>query len=245
MKILTALGNDFLYNKIKSHKEFNLYKNDILYREGILEILNKNKYFDIIIIYEKIIGEINFKDLINKIKIINNKIKIFFILEEKNEKLEKILYEENVTDIFYNNKINFNEFIFELKNNNCSKEELLKKENKKLKEIILLKNQEIEKYKKKKKIFNLKNKKIVEKINNNYFFKNKIKKIEKEKNISLNNGNLFILFIEDKNNTINFKILENVLKRIIKNKIILEKIKLNKKERKDFYGIRNRKQLNK
>ena len=41
MNLLTALGNNELYNKLKSIKEFNLYKNDILYREGIIELLKK------------------------------------------------------------------------------------------------------------------------------------------------------------------------------------------------------------
>ena len=90
-------------------------------------------------------GEISFEELIDKIKIINNKIKIIFILENNN--LEKMLINKNIKNIFYNNQINFNEFILKLKNINFSEEELLKREIKKLNKIILEKNNELNKYK--------------------------------------------------------------------------------------------------
>ena len=143
MKILTALGNSDLYNKIKNVKEINLYEKDILYREGILEILKNNNKINLIIIYEKIPGEISFENLINEIKAINNEIKIIFLLENKNENLEKILGHKNIKNIFYNNQINFEEFILKIKNINYSEKYILEKENKKLKKLILEKEQEL------------------------------------------------------------------------------------------------------
>ena len=143
MKILTALGNPELYNKIKNVKEINLYEKDILYREGILEILKNNNKINLIIIYEKIPGEISFENLINEIKAINNEIKIIFLLENKNENLEKILGHKNIKNIFYNNQINFEEFILKIKNINYSEKYILEKENKKLKKLILEKEQEL------------------------------------------------------------------------------------------------------
>ena len=148
LEILTALGNNNLYKKIKNIKEFNLYKNDIQYREGIIELLKNNNNFDLIIIYEKIPGEISFEELINKIKIINNEIKIIFILENKNEFLENILMKKNIKNIFYNNRINFEEFILRIKNINYSEKDFLKEENKKLKEIIFKKNEQINNFEK-------------------------------------------------------------------------------------------------
>jgi len=143
LKILTALGNSDLYNKIKNVKEINLYEKDILYREGILEILKNNNKINLIIIYEKIPGEISFENLINEIKAINNEIKIIFLLENKNENLEKILGHKNIKNIFYNNQINFEEFILKIKNINYSEKYILEKENKKLKKLILEKEQEL------------------------------------------------------------------------------------------------------
>ena len=83
-------------NILKEEKEFQILKDDIFYREGILEFLEENKNIDIIIIYEKLYGDINIIKLIKSIKKINNEIKIVFILENKNEELENLLKEENV-----------------------------------------------------------------------------------------------------------------------------------------------------
>ena len=149
LKILTAMDNPELNNRLKNVHNFNVYINDIQYKEGIIDILKKDSNFDILIIFEKLPGEIEIEKLIKKIKEINNKIKIIFILENKNEKLEKILFNENIKNIFYNNKINFNEFINEIKKLEFSEEEILKKEIDKLNEIILNKNNEILKYKNK------------------------------------------------------------------------------------------------
>lgn len=148
MEVLTALGNNNLFKKLKTINGIKLYKNDIQYREGIIEVLKEDKNIDLIIIYEKILGSIEFEELINKIKIINNEIKFIFILENKNEKLENILLNNNIKNIFYNNEINFNEFILKIKNINFSEKDILKKENEKFKKIIFEKNEEINKYKK-------------------------------------------------------------------------------------------------
>ena len=110
-KILTALDNQEFYDKIKSIKDFYVYEKDIQYKEGIIDILKIKPNFDILIIYEKLLGEISIEKLIQKIKLINNKIKIIFILENKNEELEKILINENIKNIFYNDEINFENFI--------------------------------------------------------------------------------------------------------------------------------------
>ena len=58
----------YSYNKTKVGKSY------------VLEVLDFNYNL-----------EINIINLINKIKIINNEINIFFILENKNDELEKIL----------------------------------------------------------------------------------------------------------------------------------------------------------
>ena len=116
IKVLTAIGNENLNNILKEQDEFEILENDIFYKEGILEFLEKNNDVDILILYENLAGEINIINLINKIKIINNEINIFFILENKNDELEKILKKENIKNIFYINEINVNDFIDKIKN---------------------------------------------------------------------------------------------------------------------------------
>ena len=275
MEVLTALGNNNLFKKLKTINGIKLYKNDIQYREGIIEVLKEDKNIDLIIIYEKILGSIEFEELINKIKIINNEIKFIFILENKNEKLENILLNNNIKNIFYNNEINFNKFILKIKNINFSEKDILKKENEKLKKIVFEKNEEINNYKKIKKNENnlikknkekiliitnlkfnefkkIKNKliKLNEKLNLEYLFLNNINKkikyyeniffliyenileIKKTKNkikiinlkYYINNKKINIIFLENKNNSINLKILKNIFKE----NSVLGKIKIKK-----------------
>ena len=78
-KILTAIDNPSLNNKLKQIEDFDVYENDLQYKEAIIDILEENNNFDILIIYEKLPGEISIKDLIKKIKNINNKINFIFI----------------------------------------------------------------------------------------------------------------------------------------------------------------------
>ena len=163
MKIITAIGNEFLNNKLKEQDNIEVICNDILYKEGILEIIEKYEDIDLLIFSELLAGEINLKELIEKIKEKNNKIKIIIILEEKNEKLENYLYSKGINKIIYNNKINFDELL-NLINIEQGNEEDLKEEINKLKNIIL-ENQNNK----------LNNKKLINKKNNN-----KIKNINKK-----------------------------------------------------------------
>lgn len=147
IKVLTAIGNENLNNILKEQDEFEILENDIFYKEGILEFLEKNNDVDILILYENLAGEINIINLINKIKIINNEINIFFVLENKNDELEKILKKENIKNIFYINEINVNDFIDKIKNAKINNNEKLIEEINLLKNIINKKNEELIKYK--------------------------------------------------------------------------------------------------
>ena len=220
IKVLTAIGNENLNNILKNQNEFEILENDIFYKEGILEFLEKNNNVDILIIYEKLYGEINIINLINKIKIINNEINIFFILENKNEEFEKLLKKVNIKNIFYINEININDFIEKIKNTKINNNEKLIEEINLLKNIINKKDEELIKYK-----------------NNN---------VENKKNIILigekNVGKTTILnnfenIIENKNkyefNELNLedylKIKDDVFKIIFILERRIDKIKLNKK----------------
>ena len=157
IKVLTAIGNENLNNILKEQDEFEILENDIFYKEGILEFLEKNNDVDILILYENLAGEINIINLINKIKIINNEMNIFFILENKNDELEKILKKENIKNIFYINEINVNDFIDKIKNAKINNNEKLIEEINLLKNIINKKDEELIKYKNS----NFENKKLV------------------------------------------------------------------------------------
>ena len=178
-KIITAINNPKLNEELKKENNFEIVGKDIQYKEAIIETLEKNKKIDLIIISEQILGEINFEKLIEKIRFINNKIKIIFILEKENDYLEKILIRNNIKDIYYNNEINLFELIKIINKNEINMEEEIIK----LKKII---NDNNFKYDKKENNYLKNNKKLKNKnllkINNK---KNKVKKI-KPKFISKN-----------------------------------------------------------
>ena len=187
MKILTALQDPKTNEILKEKTKHNIIETDIQYQEGILETLEKNNKIDLIIISQLLPGNIGFKDLINKIKIINNNIEIIAILENKNNELKDFLKQKNINSIFYNNEITIDELINVIEEKDKNKKEMeINKEIKLLKEIILENNKKIEQNKKGKKINKilsiLKEEKIKiiknSKINNIKKFKNKTNKTQ-------------------------------------------------------------------
>lgn len=92
------------------------------YREAILEILEKNRNIDFILIDENLPGIISIEELIKEIKIINNKINIIFFLEKEDiDKINK-LKKLNIENIFLNKKININKILnLIIKNNDLNK----------------------------------------------------------------------------------------------------------------------------
>ena len=88
MNILTAIKEEEIEKEIKKINKINIVNKNIEYKEGILEVLEKNKNINYIIISEILPGEIEFNKLLEKIKVINNKIKII-ILSLYEKKLPK------------------------------------------------------------------------------------------------------------------------------------------------------------
>lgn len=238
IKVLTAIGNENLNNILKEQDEFEILENDIFYKEGILEFLEKNNDVDILILYENLAGEINIINLINKIKIINNEINIFFILENKNDELEKILKKENIKNIFYINEINVNDFIDKIKNAKINNNEKLIEEINLLKNIINKKNEELIKYKNS----NFENKKLIiligeknvgkttilNNLKNIYWRENifEFKEMNMNNYLEIKNETYKIIFVlERKIDKIKFckKIINEL---ILKNKISPEKINI-------------------
>ena len=218
INLLTAIGNDNLNNLIKQQKEFVVLEKDFLYKEAVLEYLEINKNVDIIILYEKLPGEIYLIDLVRKIKLINSEICIFIILESKNEELEKLLKIENIKKIFYNDEINLDEFITCLKNIKLDNSEKLQEEILLLKKLINQKDEEILSFKnsKIKKVNLNKNKKIFTIIENNKIEINKdnINKLFIENKINLKK---IQIEINNKNFFINKKIAKIVFKKMVFN----------------------------
>lgn len=135
-KILTAIGNENLNNKLLQSEKFKIITRDIQYKEGILEVLSINNNIDILIISEILDGEIDFKELISKVKNINEKIEIIVFLESENIELKSFLFNKGISKIYINNEIEIDTFIINLEENITEKTQELTEEIRKLKEII-------------------------------------------------------------------------------------------------------------
>ena len=81
-KIITAMGNENLNQKLKKENIFEIVTEDIQYQEGILELLEKDNNIDFLILNELLPGNMDIKKLIEKIKLNNPNIKIILFLEK-------------------------------------------------------------------------------------------------------------------------------------------------------------------
>jgi len=180
-KIITALGNPLLNEKLSNEKEFNILTKDIQYQDGIFEILEKEEKIDFLILSEILLGENKIEDLIEKIKEKNNYINIIIILENKKEELEKILYLKGIKKVYYNNEVEIEEIIHFIKKENKEENEKIKIELENLKELLIKNNINFEK----EKINNNLLENEINKNNKNELYKNnKIKIVKSKKNIN-------------------------------------------------------------
>lgn len=200
-KVITALLNKTVNEKLKEYEEINVVMNDIQYKEGIIEALEINPEIEYIILSELLPGEILIKDLIEKIKQIKKEIKIIIILEKENKKLENYLLSKENIKIFYNNEIKIKE-IAELIIN-INKNEKLELEIKKLKEIIINKKDDL---------INNEEKNIINTENEILITEEEKRKIEEEIENELNNSKI-------KNKILNNKFIKKVISKIKKQTI--------------------------
>lgn len=89
--VITALGDQKLNIELKKN-DINVIFNDIQYKEGILEYLERNKDINYIIINDKLPGNLTIKELVKKIKTVNSKIRVILITEKHNENVK--VYQE-------------------------------------------------------------------------------------------------------------------------------------------------------
>ena len=181
-KILTAIGNEKINNELNKIENFKVISNDIQYKEGIIEILENMQDIDFIILNSLLPGEINLIELIKKINLLNEKIKIILFIENNNPEIDKLLSDKKIYKILYNNEIEIKDIINIIKDSEIINNEELKEEINKLKSIIL-ENEKKNKFRHKIKSFFEDN--IVNKIlkNKKNIINSKSNKKDKDKNI--------------------------------------------------------------
>ena len=256
IKILTAIKNEKIFGELKNNKNIKIIKNNIQYKEGILEVLENDKKINYIILNEDLYGQTTIEELISKIKFINNKIKIIIILNKKDLIKEDYLFKNKIKFIYEKEMstqkileiiLNKNKIIGVIGNSGTGKtitililsELIAKYKNKK---ILIVEDNiennsilEIYKLKNKERHTNIKNRTI--KIKNNlYLFnikkisnnykKNKIKIINEINKIKNNYDYIFI----DMQNINSYKIYNEIIEEnlLILNSNILEINKIKK-----------------
>lgn len=120
-KVLLAINNSKLVEKLKRQNNIKIICNNLQYREAILEVLEKNKNIEFILIYENLPGIISIEELLKKIKIINNRINIVFFLEKENDKKKNKLENLQIENIYLNGKVNADKIINLILYNNSDK----------------------------------------------------------------------------------------------------------------------------
>ena len=98
MKILTALANENINKKLEVKQNCEIIYKDIQYQEALLEILDKNKNIDVLILSSILPGELDIYELINLIKYKQENINIYIILDKQNDKLIKFSRDENALE---------------------------------------------------------------------------------------------------------------------------------------------------
>lgn len=137
-KIITALQNEKVNQKLAENKEIKIMTNDIQYQEGIIEALEIDSNIDFIIFSELLPGEIKVEALVEKIKQKNKSIKMIIILENKKQELENYLLAKGNIFIFYNNEITIEQLLKVIEEK--SNQEIIEQELLEIKKIIKKEN---------------------------------------------------------------------------------------------------------
>ena len=130
IKIITALDNPKINNELKNDKNIEIIGKNIFYKEGILEIIEREKIINYIIIDYNLPGELTLEEIIRKINKNNKKIKIIILLKKENK-----INLKNIKKIYYEKNIDINEikkYIFYKKYKNKVDDKINDKANKKI-----------------------------------------------------------------------------------------------------------------
>lgn len=133
-KIITALQNQTVNEKLAKTENIKVMTNDIQYQEGIIEALEMNTEIDFVLFSELLPGNMKIEELIEKIKQMNENIKIIIILENKKQELENYLLAKGKIFIFYNNEITIEQLIKIIEEK--SNQEILEEEILEIKKMI-------------------------------------------------------------------------------------------------------------
>lgn len=96
IKVITAIGEEKLNEELRKFSNVKVINKDILYLDGIFEVLDKDYNIDLVIIGSGVVSNEEIIKTINLIKKINSKIDIVFITSIDDEDVKKILVNKGI-----------------------------------------------------------------------------------------------------------------------------------------------------
>lgn len=125
-----------LKTNIKSLKGYNLVHKDIIYKEGIIEFIKTNKNIDLLLLNINIEGEIDKYSLIKEVLDNNKYIEVIVILEKDDLEFRKFLSSYNMNKVLVEGNFNFDDIILLITNNIEIKQKSIEKEIEELRKLV-------------------------------------------------------------------------------------------------------------
>lgn len=135
-KIVTAIGNPLINEKLKENKEYIVQAPDIQYEEDLIDLLKNKKDTEVLILNIEIIKKELITKYIKDLKKLNEYIRIIVLIQKEDEEIRNFLLANGIKDIFYGNKITIVELEEAIKRDKTTEERLTEEINS-LKEIVL------------------------------------------------------------------------------------------------------------
>lgn len=99
MNILIALDNKKVKNEIDKIYREQVYKYDITYQEGVIELLSRTEDEYILITRDNLQGNLNNMTYAKQIKVANKKTRVIYIVESLNENYKEFLFANEIFNI--------------------------------------------------------------------------------------------------------------------------------------------------
>ena len=109
-RILTAMGNVTLNNELKRYSEYEVNEQDLFYQDAVIDLITEEEY-DVLIVSALLQGQSEFPDFLEKVRGLNNQIRIIVVTDEITTELKMKLNEEKIIDVFKDSDVEIKDII--------------------------------------------------------------------------------------------------------------------------------------
>lgn len=111
MKIIVGLNNNIIFEKLKDIYKDDVYMQDLIYKEGVIELLSSINDECIVITKENLDGNLNGMLYAKQIKLANKDTRVIYIVENLTNEYKEYLFANEIFDIIEGNVIDINEIL--------------------------------------------------------------------------------------------------------------------------------------